>query len=540
MKRPLPVVWFLLAALALAWGYRGLADSWFLRDDFMWLFDSRIQLQDPVQFLTTRPSGYFRPFANLVFGLEHAFFGLEPAGFYAVNVLIHGWSAFWLAKLVRSFGGSLGFAGASAVSVCALTAAAPGVVWISGLVSLLAVAMVLPALYFYHRFQKGGELGALAIAWVCTVLAVCSRESGVLAGVGIVCMEARAAFGVFSGKSGLPRPAFKAWALAFGLRMLPFALAGAGYLFVQWDFLTGDAGARGAPGSPLGYVQNVLTSLPALLRPEEWRLGFSLGGGVLISGGLVLVLGALRGRRGIKLGLWLVVLLHVAFLPTYPLLSADYVMANRYRYEAVFVVAVMIGALVDALAGWSAHPDEHGARSGLRRSAAACALLGALVVWHLAALPRFVDQDPRFARYADATHAMHRQLEEHFGEALVGARLLSMMPSVEGTRRVALVGVPVENPRHLRDHLTVFFDFPSELTAQVHVELADPQVTAQLRGRQAGYVKALTGVDEVWVWQPDGSLKRGVPVLAPLLKDWRRPGRQATSAKVQVLEFPQP
>ena len=120
------LLWILACAFALAWGYHDLPASYFLRDDFMWLEDSRHQLADPIQFVTTRPSGYFRPFANIVFGLEYAFFGLQPRGFYVVNLLIHAWSVFWLAKLVRQFGGSLAMAGASALAAASLTAAAPG------------------------------------------------------------------------------------------------------------------------------------------------------------------------------------------------------------------------------------------------------------------------------------------------------------------------------------------------------------------------------------------------------------------------------
>jgi hypothetical protein len=549
------LLWILACAFALAWGYHDLPASYFLRDDFMWLEDSRHQLADPIQFVTTRPSGYFRPFANIVFGLEYAFFGLQPRGFYVVNLLIHAWSVFWLAKLVRQFGGSLAMAGASALAAASLTAAAPGVVWISGLVSLLGVAMVLPAVFFYRRFQLRGEWGAYVLALVFTLCAVGSRESGVLAGVGILCLE-----GLRIGELRGARP----WALGFVGRMAPFALAAGAYLWVQWEFVTSGAGARGASGSPLAYVLNVITSVPAMLRAEEWRRWFSLGAGAL---GLMVwlgALGALRGRRGVRLGLVLIGLLLVVFLPTYMLLSRDYVMANRYRYEAVFVIALMIGALVEALGGWrerqtdaqridlsaqgapasslpsSASDTAESSPSAAWRPAVALCLLSALVAWHLAALPRYVRGDERFALYANATRDLADELDAHFGEQLIGAQTLGMFGVANQSTRIALVGVPVENPKHLRDQLAVFYDFPPERVDEVAFDLTDAFTANELRQRQAGFVKDACNADEVWVWQPDNTLQRGAPVLSAMNKDWRQPGKIATVSKVQVLEFPKP
>ena len=537
--------WIVACALALAWGYHDLPASYFLRDDFMWLEDSRHQLADPIQFLTTRPSGYFRPFANLVFGLEQAFFGLQPRGFYVVNLLIHGWSVFWLAKLVRQFGGSLVLAGASALTATALTAAAPGVVWISGLVSLLGVAMVLPAVYFYRRFQLRGEMGAYVLALVFTLCAVGSRESGVLAGVGIVLLEGMR----FWEQRGVQDA--RAFALSFAARMAPFALAAGAYLWVQWDFVTSGAGARGASGSPLAYVLNVITSVPAMVRAEEWRRWFSLGAGALGLAAWLAALGALRGRRGLRLGVVLIALLFVVFLPTYMLLSRDYVMANRYRYEAVFVIALMVGALVEALGGWRApvaasnaaplNPDSaESGRPAAWRPVVALGLLGALIAWHLEALPRFVRSDERFALYAAATRDLAQELETHFGQELLGAQTLGLFGVQGASSRIALVGVPVENPKHLRDQLAVFYDFPPERVDEVAFDLTDGFTSSELRARQAGFVKDVCRADEVWVWQADNTLQRGAPVLNAMTKDWRQPGRPATVSKVQVLEFPKP
>lgn len=516
VTRTLP--WILAGLVALAWGYHDLVGSYFLRDDFMWLFDSESQLARPIEFLTTRPSGYFRPFANLFFGLEHVAFGLDPRGYFVVNVLLHGWNALWLGALVLAFGGSARFAGAAGLLAVSLTSAGPGVVWISGLVSLLAVAMILPCLFFYHAALEDGRPLDYVLALVCLILAVCSRESGVLAGLGIVVLE------LVHGR-GLAVLASR----GFWRRMAPFAVAGAAYCYLQLDFLTGGGAARSSPGSPLAFVHNAIVSLPALMRPEEWRRGFSFGGGLAILAGLTVILGAFRGKRGLLLALALFGLLLFAFLPTYPILSNGYVMANRYRYEASFVAALMLGAAFDAL---FAGPQlmRPIAWLGIRRTLAAVSLI-IFTTAQLEALPRFVDTDERFAAYADATRLLNQDLDEHFGPALAAGTT----PGVG--RRVALVGVPVENLRHLRCALGVLYGFDFERVQEVRFDLEDPSVVRKLSVQGAAFVREETGSDEVWVWTPAG-LVRGKRPLAAMRKDWRRPGRVAKTGHVEVLSLP--
>ena len=516
-RRGSTALWIALVALGLAWGYHGLLSSYFLRDDFMWLFDSERQLARPIEFLTTRPSGYFRPFANLFFGLEHLTFGLDPRGYYVVNILLHGWNALWLGALVLAFGGSRRLAGAAALVAATLGAAAPGVVWISGLVSLLAIAMVLPALFFYHAFLRDGRRLDFALALLCIVLAVCARESGVLAGLGFLVLE----LGHVRGRALalLRQPNF--WR-----RMAPFVVVGALYVWLQLDFVSGGAGTRNELGSPLAYLGNVITSLPALLRPDRWRLGFSLSGGLALLAGAALLLGLLRGRRGLFLFAALFGLLLFAFLPTYPLLSGDVVMANRYRYEATFVAALFVAALFDA--GFSA-------RGGLVGRGLASLGLVVFVGFQLEALPRFVDQDERFGAYAQSTRLLAEQLETNFGAALRASAAAAS--TTEGMTVVALVGAPVENPRHLRCQLGVWYDLPFERVTEVDFSLVDGTTVASLRRSGAAYVKQVTGADEVWVWSEAKGLVRGKPPLSAMRKNWRRPGKPSEVSKVQLLHL---
>lgn len=519
-RRALP--WLVLGVVALAWGYHDLLSSYFLRDDFMWLFDAETQLARPIEFLTTRPSGYFRPFANMIFGLERVAFGLDPRGYFVVNILLHGWNALWLAILVRAFGGSFRFAGAAGLIAVSLTAAAPGVVWISGLVSVLAVAMILPALFFYHAGLLDGRRGDFALSLMCVVLAVCSRESGVLAGLGILVLEVRHAHG-------------RVWTLVksrgFWTRLLPFAVAGSVYVALQLNFLQVGAGTRTELGSPLAYVGNVVTSLPALLRPEKWRLWFSLPGGLAVLLGAALLLGVFRGRRGLVLCATLFGLLLFAFLPTYPLLSDSVVMANRYRYEASFVAALIVAAGFDALFAGPRFARPL-AWLGVRRALAGAALI-VFTTAQLEALPRFVQDDTRFAAYADATRLMSEQLEQHFGEQLRAAH----QDPVLGDVKIALVGVPVENLRHLRCQLGVWYEVPFERVNDVRFDLTDAGVRQKLATQRAGLVKEVTGCDEVWVWSSAGLVRAAAPLPA-MRKNWRRPGQKAERSFVQVLTLP--
>lgn len=88
-------------------------DWWFTSSDvFGLIWSSRVQsLSDIGRIFSERlmadtgfPASYFRPIATLTFSLDYALWGLNPAGYLATNVLLHGLVACVLYAILRHFG----------------------------------------------------------------------------------------------------------------------------------------------------------------------------------------------------------------------------------------------------------------------------------------------------------------------------------------------------------------------------------------------------------------------------------------------------
>ena len=493
----------------LFWVYRGLESSYFFRDDFMWLLDAEHQLAQPSKFLTWRPSGYFRPLSNIWFGLLHVLFGLDPRGYFAANVGLLAWIGVWLGLVVRSLGGSPKRALAAGLLVAFSVVVAPSVVWISGMVSLLCLACLLPALFYYQVHARTGRTLELWLSVLFVALAVCSREIGVLVGPLILGIELH-----INGVRTLLRR--RTW-----LGLLPFIALACAYLAVQWSFFehTLLAGRSGAIAWST-WPGNVLANVPALFQwggPKTW-LSAPLGGLLLACAGGSLLL--LRGKRGaIEFG-WLLALLLLAFLPTLTMFKGADGIAGRYRFEAAVVGCLFVAAIFNGLMEQ---------RPKLLR-ALAVLILFAYLGAHALGTTIFVAENERFGKYAQESRKLAESIESHMGPHLRGER--------EGGIRFGIVGAPIENLRHLSSFLEVWYGVPKGAVESFRFNLSDPEVRASIiKGGSLGMVQ-LTRSDTLLYWGETG-LETKPSLLMPLLKkDWRRPWKSARVAFVQVVEIP--
>ena len=526
-----------LLALVVALVYRDHLGGWFLRDDFMWLRDAQRQWAEPARFWTTRPSGYFRPVANLVFGLEYAVFGLSAVGYLWVNLLLHLANVTLLALLVRALGAPVRTALAAAAFAGLAVTAVPGVVWISDIVSLLALLFVLGAALFHRRFVLDGHLRDGVLAFLCVALAAGSRESGVLAGAGIVLVELHHA-----GPGVLARRAF--WA-----RLAPFVLLGAAYLAVQTDLSRFDAVQR-QEGAPVlrPFLDSWVANLPAVVAWREGGESVSRAGGWALLVGFVLAMGALGRRRGLVLAAWLLGLGLLAMAPYLLQLAKGPTLAGRYRYEAVFVGAAAIAALFHLAWG---HPGALAAagRGAFARRVVALGLLVVLLGMHARAAVTWLDEELRFVAYADQTRSFAERLDELVAD-------WGRTPVVAGRPDPLLVlaGGPVENERHLLDQLVVFHGWPedaAEAVDSVVLDLSDLTIPGRLQVDPAGLLTSAAeahlelAAGEVaiapFVWSRQSRQLTGAGrakrVFGKLRFDWRRPQEPAVKAHLRLLRL---
>lgn len=137
----------------------------------------------------TVPTGLWRPLTTASFALNHALHGLEPAGYHAVNILLHA-IATGLLALVAFEGvarlGSREIAGRAALAAGLLFAVHPvhveAVANVSGRAEPLSAALFLGAILAYLRLRRedgAPSVGGISLAAALAFLSCLAKEHAV-------------------------------------------------------------------------------------------------------------------------------------------------------------------------------------------------------------------------------------------------------------------------------------------------------------------------------------------------------------------------
>ncbi len=478
----------LLTALVL-WAHRASLGDGFVRDDFMWLVDARVQQESLWAFWTHRPSGYFRPLSNLWFMGFEGLFGLEPLAYRLGNAGLQVWNSIWLGLLAWTFCRSRAVAILAALGFVALAPPADSVDWISGVVSLLCAAFLLPAWTLYAELLDRREQGRASGALSFVVLLLCAgalgaRESGILAVPGLAA--------VHLARRG-PRALL---AKRLYLDLLPGALLVAAYLALQWEFLQ-SAGQRGQH-SPLDELRATVAHLPELcarlLDPTSRERGAvePLSGWALLLGAPVLG-AALLGRRGLALGALALMLAPIALIPYGPALASGRPLTDRYLYELALPALLLFGLGLGALL------EPRGRLRSIGPVAAA--ILGvAFAAWH---------GEHNRTRYL-TDFALH-------GKARASERFLEALPSllddVGFGQRVLIVAPPFVHRRHVECAVELFHGDRASVAGHPRLDLVGVSRTAE----GLAELRASHGAERIWATTPDGS-----PQPVDNTQDWPR------------------
>ena len=169
----------ILAAIVLL-AFGGMATTYFVNDDYLWIRDTRVtsvaQLPQLLWRSTTLGQYFFRPLVNLSFGIDGVLWPMAPLGYHATNLVLHALSGLLLYRLVSGVGVRPGVALAAAIVFLVRPTHAEAVSWISSRTELLAATTILLALLLHLRLARGG----IAAAATCFGAALLCKENAVV------------------------------------------------------------------------------------------------------------------------------------------------------------------------------------------------------------------------------------------------------------------------------------------------------------------------------------------------------------------------
>jgi hypothetical protein len=146
----------------------------FLKDDFRWIAEGRIESVDDLFRIVTGNLGFYRPVVTLTFGFDYALYGLHAYGYALTNFGLLVACVWCVRRFALSAGADEG-AAAAAAALWALNFHGIGgaLLWISGRTSLLVTLFALLCMTAWRR----GQL-LRAAAWL--TLALLSKEDAVV------------------------------------------------------------------------------------------------------------------------------------------------------------------------------------------------------------------------------------------------------------------------------------------------------------------------------------------------------------------------
>ncbi|MBI4470433.1 MAG: glycosyltransferase family 39 protein [Acidobacteria bacterium] len=337
--------WLLLAWIMGAAVYASTLSLPFISDDFVYLFRNHgLDLRDlwPTLALQEAPT-FFRPvgYASLLF--DFRLWHDAPAGYHAMNLLLHGACIAGLFCLVRRLCSESETASAAALIFCVLPIHVEAVAWIAARFDLLATCLSLWSIVLYVRYRSEGRFRLYAGALALCGLAIFSKESAYVMPALVLTVELWA----------LPQRRIKPVLGFVGLAAAAFVL--------RWIILSGIGGYASPDGNRSALQIGPKTLEGLLLRgPTQMLLGFNglqpppweTIGLVSLTSALFLALAAIarpsRGRSKL-----IVLALTWIILPNVPahflLLIGSGLTNSRVLYFASAGVAILVACLLSGL-----------------------------------------------------------------------------------------------------------------------------------------------------------------------------------------------
>jgi len=323
-------------------------------DDLVYITDNpmirSLRPENLLSMFRMKFAGNYSPLHILAYALQYQGWGLRPAGYHAVNMILHGVNSGLVAILCLR----LGISGAGSILAGILFLVHPvqveTVVWISELKSLLAAVFFLGAFIQYTRDHESGGFRAYTLSVLLFLASALSKPSAVAFPLLILAYQ----FVFRTDRAWISLRKVTPFALIslFTARMAMSTQAGGA---LQWQ------GRLGAVWSMTGsvaveYVRHLL--LPFNLSPyyyivpEEVPVYIKIGTLLLLLEALAATLqGLLRRRKEAFWAAWFFIM----FLPNANIVPLDVLMADRYLYLPCIGLIVLFSSAMVRL--WNRQPD---------------------------------------------------------------------------------------------------------------------------------------------------------------------------------------
>jgi tetratricopeptide (TPR) repeat protein len=132
---------------------------------------------------------YFRPFNRITYLSDSRFFGLNPLGYHAVNIFLHGLATVLMFFAVLAIGGSQTVAFGSALLFNIHPVNSETVNFISARNNILASVFILASLLAFLQYKQDGRHRMLLLCGICFFVALLSKEIALMLPLVLIASE---------------------------------------------------------------------------------------------------------------------------------------------------------------------------------------------------------------------------------------------------------------------------------------------------------------------------------------------------------------
>lgn len=150
----------------------------FMGDDWLWLYNAKSALSDPILYFQRPMYGYLRPLNMIIVSIWYSIFGVHSWIFSLINVLLHGLNVYLMFKVLRRLGAPIVMSYATIFFFAFYYLACPAIEWISVGHDLWVTALTFLFILGMIKFAELPRVKLFLFCFFAGFLSVLIKESG--------------------------------------------------------------------------------------------------------------------------------------------------------------------------------------------------------------------------------------------------------------------------------------------------------------------------------------------------------------------------